>query len=337
MIYFRYSKYIDSWRTQVNWVKVRFIRPMNIEDIIFKYINGAILSINPLGDGHINDTFLVETGTGKYVMQRVKGSMDIESCEHNYGLYSRLFEDSGWKYPVWIKNSDGKFFYTDETGSHWRLYSFIDGEILEAPIDDKMLYSCGKGIARMHMILGNIKGSPKAVYPHLHDLRFYHDMYQKILKSGDFLAENRDLAIEEKISAKAVSMLSIEQDSSDVVHGDAKLANILFKSGEVIGFIDFDTLMPGSRLEDLADCIRSCCTKDGVLDKEKAEKIVQGYTDNIPEKMVSGIEKLPDVYDKICFELGLRYYTDAIAKEKVFKEKYPGFRLDRARSLFSNL
>lgn len=310
---------------------------MNIEDIFFKYKNSKLLSISPLGDGHINDTFLVKTDTGKYVMQRVRNSMDIDSCLYNYGLYSDICKRSCWSYPVWIVNSEGRYFYTDETGYHWRLYSFIDGEILSGPVNDDILFSCGEGLAKMHMIFSRLTDRPKAVYPHLHDLEYYYDTYQKVLNGREIFTENRDAELEEIIDLKSSEMLAVSLDRSSVVHGDAKLANILFKAGKVIGFIDLDTLMMGSRLEDLADCIRSCCIENGTLNKYKADKMVQGYTSIATDSMISDLKKLPKVFDKICFELGLRYYTDAIAKDKVFKEKYPGYRLERARSLIKTL
>ena len=53
------------------------------------------------------------------------------------------------------------------------------------------------------------------------------------------------------------------------------------------------------------------------------------------EDIRNEMNNIGDVFNKICFELGLRYYTDALDKEKYFKEKYPGYSLERAKSLFS--
>ena len=309
---------------------------MEIEEIFLKYINSRVISVKTLGDGHINDTFLVESGAGKYIVQRVKSSMDIDGCLFNFGLYSRVMSDTDWKYPVLIGNNEGKIFYTDENDSHWRVYEYIDGEILNAPIDEKVLYSCGRGLAKMHMLLGGITERPKALYPHLHDLKYYYDLYLQVRRSSEIRRENRDPYIEERIDSGVNAMLAVDPDRTSVVHGDPKLANILFRGDEVIGFIDFDTVMSGSRLEDLADCVRSCCIEDGVFNKTKAQSLISGYTDNIPHDMLSGMDSFPAIYNKICFELGLRYYIDALSNGKTFKEKYPGYLLERAKSLFSD-
>ena len=51
---------------------------MKIEEVFPKFVKSKILSASPLGDGHINDTFLVDTGESRYVIQRVleRGSLD---------------------------------------------------------------------------------------------------------------------------------------------------------------------------------------------------------------------------------------------------------------------
>lgn len=306
---------------------------ITLEKLFPDYIYSKIVSVAPLGDGHINDTFLVETKESRYVVQRVKNTMDIEGCLFNYSLYSKVCDESDWYYPVWIQNTEGSLFYTDKNGYHWRTYKYIAGEILSTPLDEHMLYSCGQGLAKMHMIFGRIKDEPKAVYPHLHDLKYYYDTYLNAIRNSEGCADDRDVLLEKIIDSKIEAMLNIEPDKPVVVHGDAKLANILFKDGEVIGFLDFDTIMMGSLLEDVADCIRSCCIENGILNIRKADRLVQGYNSVITKEKVIDMEKLPAVFNKICFELGLRYYTDAIAKEKIFKEKYKGYRLERAHDL----
>ena len=329
------GRFSDRKTKKQNWMVENMVLPWDIalEKLYPDYINSKTVSVSPLGDGHINDTFLADTGKSRYVVQRVKNTMDIESCLYNYGLYSKACEESDWYYPVWIPNAEGKMFFTDERGYHWRMYRYIAGDILNTPLDDSMLFSCGRGLAKMHAIFGSIKEKPKAVYPHLHDLKFYYDTYLKALRGCDGLTDDRDPTLEKIIDSQIEAMLNIGPDMPVVVHGDAKLANILFKDDAVIGFLDFDTIMMGSVLEDVADCIRSCCIEDGVLNKNKADMLVQGYNSAISKEQAVDAAKLPIVFDKICFELGLRYYTDAIAKEKVFKEKYNGYRLQRAHDL----
>ncbi|MBR3735299.1 MAG: hypothetical protein IKN07_05420, partial [Lachnospiraceae bacterium] len=42
-------------------------------------------------------------------------------------------------------------------------------------------------------------------------------------------------------------------------------------------------------------------------------------------------ELMPDIVDKICFELGLRYYTDHLSGSNYFAEQQPGQNLQKAK------
>ena len=311
-----------------------------LTNICRNYTESPVLSAFPLGDGHINDTFLSDTAEGKYVVQRVGDKLDTAKFEYNYELYADILDKNGIYYPVWLKNTSGKRFFTDENGFRWRMYKYIDSEIKSVPLKIKQLFFVGQGLSKLHMTLREIKESPRAVYPHLHDLKYYYDTYVKLRNSDELCKENIDKTIDKAIDDNIDKMLSIDPVKDSVVHGDAKLANILFKDDKVIGFIDFDTIMNGSWLEDVADCIRSCCIDDGELNISKAKRLINGYlsisdNDKMCEDIRNEMNNIGDVFNKICFELGLRYYTDALAKEKYFKEKYPGYSLERAKSLFS--
>ena len=304
---------------------------MKTEEIIHNFIDDDVLSVEPVGEGQMNDTYLVTSAAGKFICQRVKGTMDEGKLIHNYELYSRACDEAGWSYPKWLKGRDGKYFLTDENGDNHRMYPLVEGDILSIPMDKETLHACGQGLAKMHEILSKMQGEPKAVYPHLHDLRFYYDEYRAVLQGAGLIEENGDKGFEAIIDRRIADMLAVVPAEQAPVHGDPKLSNILFKDGKVIGFIDMDTVMLGSTIEDLADCIRSCCVTDGRIDKYAAQRIADGYA-SVTGTAVAPTE-LKRAFDKICFELALRYYTDSISNVGHFKEHYPGYRLEKARAM----
>ena len=302
-----------------------------LEKIIRNYTEDNIVSVSPVGEGHINDTYLVVTPASRFICQRIKSGMDTRKLEHNFKLYSEALKAAGMCFPDWLKNRDGKYYVTDENGGCWRMYPFIEGDILTAPLAKETLYACGQGLANMHMILGTIRGELQAVYPGLNDLSHYYDEYLRTINGAGPAKENRDAAIEATIESKIADMLAVTSEEMAPVHADAKLSNILFRDGRVIGFIDMDTVMQGAPIEDVADCIRSCCVRDGYLDKEAAEAIAAGYERVAGNKFTR--KELKRAFDKVCFTLALRYYTDTISGGGHFREHYPGDRLDKARSL----
>ncbi len=318
---------------------------MQPDRVCKEYIDAKILSVNVLSDGHINETFLVDTDEGRFIVQRLQPKMSAEILEHNYYLYSEAFDKNRLLYPKWMRDRRGDFFHSDADGDKWRMYPYIDGDSLKAPLTEEDLYSCGEALARIHSVLDTIPGEPKAVYPLLHDLKYYYEEYRNILNAGNDLSRNgqrdsklinevRDSVLEEKLESGIKDMLNLPQAPISIVHGDPKLDNILFENGKVIGLIDLDTIMMGSRLEDIADCIRSCCVSDGKLNREAADTLITGYKNAYSNAEIrEDLSRLPEVFNKITFELALRYYTDAISGIKRFREKYPGYRMERAKSL----
>ena len=316
-----------------------------------QFTDAPVTGIEAVSEGHINDTFFVKTPVVRYVLQRLQRKTDPVKLLYNYELYSEVCEANRLLYPKWMRNVNGTYFYTDAEGQLWRMYPYIDAETLQAPLTKEQLFACGQGLGNLHQVLAGLAAEPKPVYPILHDLAEYYARYRKLLAEGPLHAENRKAAIEEQIRERIGLFLAenvtaaIERgeqppvqvkdsNSSDirVIHGDAKLSNILFRDGSVVGMLDWDTVMTGSASEELADCIRSCCVNRGSFDRAAADELAAGYQSGMPgaEAVLS---HLPKAFDKINFELALRYYTDAISKVKVFKERYPGYRLERVREL----
>lgn len=295
------------------------------------------LNILPLGDGHINETYLIKTLSGRFVVQKVPKSLDIRKLEYNYKLYSDACREHDFLYPEWMSISSSpdsnesdvhfKYHYQDSNGDIWRIYPYIEGDVLKAPISFDYLYACGDGLARLHGIMDSIQNAPQAVYPHLHDLKYYYSIYTTLLDSGNVSDDLRNPDIEKTLDKRINEYLNRSYDNISVVHGDTKLGNILFKDGHVNAFIDIDTIMTGSRAEDIADCIRSCSIINGHFDIKAARTVLAGYK--------KAYDNLPYALSKICFELALRYYTDALSKEQVFSEKYPGYHLDRTYELLA--
>ncbi|MCR5213628.1 MAG: aminoglycoside phosphotransferase family protein [Eubacterium sp.] len=301
------------------------------------FINGTIISAKALGDGNINDTYLIKTPNQDYICQRIKKEMDIEKLEYNYKLYSKACQENSWLYPTWMPSDEGGYFHIDKSAYAWRMYPFIRGQILKSPLSEESYMACGRGLYKMHLALADIKGRPKAVYPHLHDLKYYYEKYIEIInEKPDIKKDFRDSDIETIINRESEFMLNIDLGPEIIVHGDSKLSNIIFNNGKFMGFIDFDTVMQGYMLEDIADCVRSCCLTEGKLNMNAAHNLVEAYVSMAPaevkEVVLNGWQ---DVFYKICFELGLRYYIDVISGEMHFKEKTPGYRLDKARALLN--
>ena len=346
------------------------------------YTEAEVTEVKPFGTGHINETFLVTAGGAKYICQRLQPLMDTGRLKRNYLRYSKVLQDAGIRFPLWLpRRNDGEYFTTMENGDHWRIYPFLTGYEAKLPLSEEEAEACGRGLAELHQALQNLPEKPEAVYPMLHDLPYYLERYRNLIgstnRSNAFrtrstseseqiretppalcLEAQRDPEMEEQIEKLSERFLTFSGKMSRkaVIHGDAKLANMLFQDGTVTAFLDLDTVMEGLILEDLADLIRSAgtvtvpgndfpsgsgneqssasaATADSRrFDPAISDAILRGYLSARNGLLTSEeISLLPEAISKICFELALRYYTDSISVNKSFREPTPGYRLMKAR------
>lgn len=331
-------------------------------EICNNFIEDKVLEINPLGAGHINDTYIVKTVACDYVLQRIQKGMNISHLEHNYALYSDVLDKCNLLYPKWMMSQDGNHYFIDENSNAWRMYPYIEGDVLSQPLTKNMLHSFGEGLARLHHAFRMITEKPIAIYPNLGDLNHYYQKYNKIVTMENVSNSFRDSQIEEQIEQLSKHFLehnessdsdeltdlpafhdgtaihSLKKERQTIIHADTKLSNVLFKDGNVIGFIDFDTIMLGTITADISDAIRSCCIKNGKPDKEDVDSLVDGYLSVSDAETAEEVtNNLQHDFNKQCFELALRYYIDLVSEENHFKDKEPYEKLERVKILLGTI
>ena len=311
---------------------------MNTEKIYKNFIEDDVIEVAVLGEGHINDTYMVKTASREYVLQRIQKNMNISNLEYNYSLYYEVLNKYNIEYPKWLKLRDGSHYYIDEDSNAWRMYPYIESDAIHQPMSVDMLYSYGQGLAKLHSAFRDIKKKLIPIYPHLHELKYYYLKYTNLIASDNNIKSLRDMQIEKQIEQISEQFFIPEEERQSIIHADTKLSNVLFKDGQVIGFIDFDTIMHGPVTVDIADAIRSCCIQNGKIDNDAANSLVEGYISLCDESEAKEVQNnLWHDFNKLCFELALRYYIDAVSEENYFKDKEPAYKLERAKALIDSL
>ena len=313
---------------------------MEKRELIRVFTDEAVTACIPVGCGHINDSYHVCTIKNEYILQRLNAKLfagSTKALERNYILYRDACRENKnrtgeWEVPHWLSCSAGSFLYTDEEGACWRMYEYIKGKTLTAPFDTEDIKAFGNGLSKLHFILEQMKETPQGVLSELHDTRGYYRDYEKIRESADESLHDRML--EAIIERKAQRILDISLPGMSVIHADAKIGNALFRGGSMISMIDLDTIMQGARLLDIADALRSCCMSGGAFDNTLADAFVKAYQGSGYARLSKEeCEALPEAFKLICYELGLRYYTDHLNGGIYFKQEYPGQDLDKAKKL----
>jgi len=328
---------------------------------------GRLLSCRELGAGNVNDTYLATSEEGRhafaFILQRINTTVFAEPeqlmrnlrvvGEHLAGKLAGR-EHGSWQFPAIIPARSGLDFYRDPEGGFWRALSFIpDTECFTRPRDSSQAGEAGRALGLFHALLRDLPVELlHDTLPDFHVTPCYLREYARVVRAParddqspqahfcrEFIAARQEQAgILE--NARLRGELRLQP-----IHGDPKLANILFsrKNGRAVSLIDLDTVKPGLVHYDIGDCIRSCCNLAGEESEPEevsfalasCAAILQGYlpqvasffTDFDYRYLFAAIRLLP-------FELGLRFFTDHLAGDRYFKTRYPGHNLQRARVQF---
>jgi len=321
-------------------------------------IEGQVREIKALGDGFINDTFVVTTEGGpRYILQRKNHNVfpDVPAMMDNIVAVTehikKKVKDPLRETLTVIPTTDGKYYFKDADGNFWAVCLFIEDTVTydkaETP---EMARQGGIGIGRFQALLADFDKPLAEVIKGFHNIRWRFVQWDESL-AADKAGRVKDLKPEiDFIESRRAQMLDfwalVENGTLPmrVTHNDTKLSNILFdaKSGEVLCAIDLDTVMSSTSLNDVGDAIRSYANAtveddpdyakvDLRLDMFKA--YMEGYLSERKDTLTaSELEWMAFAPLYITYEQVLRFLMDYIDGDTYYKVKYPEHNLVRTRS-----
>ena len=138
--------------------------------------HGIVMSVNPLGSGNINSTFLVKvrpaaiglassTTPAKFVLQRINAQVFrqprlviqnmVVLSEHLKAQGASL--DRRWEIPTILPTQSGENYWRDSTGEYWRAISFIENaQTLETVQSLAHAEEVGSGLAMFHSLISTL-------------------------------------------------------------------------------------------------------------------------------------------------------------------------------------
>jgi hypothetical protein len=328
---------------------------------------GIVEAVCPVGEGLINDTYLVKTGEGtpNYILQRknrhiftnVPAMMENihRVTTHLKNKVAATGGDPAREALTVIPARDGKLYYQDPDGEFWAACLFIEDTIsYNAASSLKLARQGGKGIGRFQALLSDMQGTLENTLPGFHDMRYRFRQWDETLDKDP--AGRKEQVREEIawIERRREEMLAFceKVESGEiptrVTHNDTKISNILFdRVGEVLCVIDLDTVLSSACLNDYGDAIRSYANtglEDDVqldrvsLDLEIFDAYTRGYLSEALAFLTRAeLENLAFSAKYITFEQVLRFLMDYIDGDTYYKVKYPGHNLTRARAQYKLL
>jgi Ser/Thr protein kinase RdoA (MazF antagonist) len=330
--------------------------------------SGEILSVDEYGSGNVNDTYLVRVTDGQtiraFILQRLNPQVfpEPERIMHNLRVLDRhvrpkllAHPNQRWELPAIIPARSGADYHRDQDGAFWRVQTFIaDTESFATITGVAQAEEAGRGLGFFHALIHDLPAHLlHDTLPGFHVTPGYLAAYEALAASPprpDLSAEalfcHRFIAERKEASGVLEAARLRGELHPCPIHGDPKLANILFSrdTGQAISLIDLDTVKPGLLHYDIGDCLRSCCNPAGEeaplaevsFNLAYCSAILRGYLPQVaPFFSVADYHYIYDAVRLIAFELGLRFFSDHLAGDIYFKVKRPGQNLQRAMIQFA--
>ncbi|NTW34657.1 MAG: aminoglycoside phosphotransferase family protein [Syntrophobacteraceae bacterium] len=324
-----------------------------------------ILDVQPLGNGRINDTFLVslEADEGhRFVLQRINSRVfrDPEGvmsnmrrvCDHSRRRLKQmgLGTDTRFELPRVITTEDGLDLWVDGSGSTWRAISFIEGSrSFDAVQDAEHAREIGWALGLFHAAVSDLPTETLVdTLPGFHVTPEVLMRYDAVLLTA-WEPDSPELAHCRRFADARRSSAGVLEEARSQgrlrprpIHGDPKVSNVMIDEAtrRAVSIVDLDTVKPGLVHYDVGDLLRSCCNPMGgeaedweavTFDSELCRAALQGYLEWAESFLTPhDVDCLFDAVRLIAFELGLRFLTDHLEGDVYFKASLHGQNLVRA-------
>ena len=316
-------------------------------------IEGNILDIQPLGNGLINDTFLVCTdGADDYVLQRINNAIfkDVELLQHNIDCATAHIRSKGGMTLRFLPcKATGKSYWTDGE-TYWRVSVFIRGAHTYETVNPEYSYYAGKAFGAFEAMLADIPVTLGETIPDFHNMELRARQLHEAVSADpvgrmaepEVQAILEDLLPYEEEMCKAERMYREGKLPKRICHCDTKVNNMLFDDkGDILCVIDLDTLMPSFVFSDFGDFLRTAANTvaEDDPDVEKVdfrmdifEAFAKGYLEGAAFLTPVEKENLPYAACLFPYMQAVRFFTDYINGDTYYKIKYPEHNLVRTRN-----
>ena len=326
-------------------------------------IEGTVTGVRPLGNGLINDTYLVSSSVGKrYVLQRINHTIfkDVDLLQRNIAFVTSHIRakliaagEEGIERKVLrflsLKGSDSTY-YTDGE-SYWRMSAYIEDSVTVETVTPESSYCAGKAFGEFQAMLVDIKEPIGETIPDFHNMELRARQLREAVATDAvgrcsepeicaFLSEI-DLHIYEMCKAERLHREGVLPKR--ICHCDTKVSNMLFdKDGSALCVIDLDTLMPSFIFSDVGDFLRTaanyvaedCPEIDKVgFNMEIFRSFIKGYLESAASFLTEvERENIPYAAALFPFMQAVRFLTDYINGDTYYKIAYPEHNLVRTRN-----
>jgi Ser/Thr protein kinase RdoA (MazF antagonist) len=282
--------------------------------------------IAPLGNGLINQTFLVERGRERFVLQRLAPIFPPDINE-NIAAVTDALARAGLPTPRLLPTRTGHLCLDlGADAGVWRLQTFVAGVSYDRVQNPVQAEAAGELVARFHRAVDGLSHSFRGLRAGVHDTpRHLARLREAVAAHEEHRLHAEVAALADAIFERATRLQPLPALPARICHGDLKLNNILFAgttppaSETAICLIDLDTVGPQSLAYELGDAWRSWCNPAGEdtaaahVDLEVFRSSYSGYARGVG-RVLDETERraLLGSVEWISLELASRFAADAL-------------------------
>lgn len=326
-------------------------------------IDGKVISVEPLGNGLINDTYKVVTDKKNYVLQRINNAIfkDVDLLQHNIeAVTDHIRKKLTEKGENDVERKALKFIHLKEDSSKtyahiddkfWRVSEFIEGAKTFETVNPEYSYYAGKAFGNFEAMLSDIDEKLGETIPDFHNMELRVRQLREAVKNDAVgrMKEKEVRDILSEIEKYADEMCLAEKLHREgklpkrICHCDTKVNNMMFDDkGNILCVIDLDTVMPSFVFSDYGDFLRTAANTlpEDAPETEKVDfrmDIFQSFTKGYLEGTKSFLtdlerDNLPYAACLFPFMQAVRFFADYINGDTYYKIKYPEHNLVRTRN-----
>lgn len=320
--------------------------------------DGSPVRCVPYGSGHINRTWLVETGRHhRYILQQVNTAVftDADGLMRNIMLVTehlRTKDPAPGHVLTLVGTTDGGFWIRMPGNQLWRMYEFVSGGIcLEKAETREDIRLSGVAFGRFHQQMADFPARRLTeVIPGFHDTPARYRALRRAIREDRAgraagIRKEIDFYLErEETAGRMVSMQRTGELPTRVTHNDTKLDNVMLdeKTRQPLCILDLDTVMPGLAANDFGESIRfgaSTAAEDEPdtsrvhLDLEMVGAFTEGFLGVCGADLTEAeLETLHEGARLMTLENGTRFLADYLNGDTYYHISRPDQNLDRARA-----
>ena len=321
-------------------------------------LQGQPVRCERYGNGHINETYLVETDAPHaYILQKVNRHVfpNIPALMQNIAdvtAYLWRQTPDPRRVLTLVPAKSGATYILSADQEYWRVYEFVTDSIcLDRPETKDDLRQSGLAFGTFQRQLAVFPAHTLTeIIPHFHDTPERYNQFKDAIRRDD-AGRLKECGPEiegylhfEKYAGYLMNLLRKGELPLRVTHNDTKLNNVMLDAATrtPLCVIDLDTVMPGLAANDFGDSIRfgAATAREDETDLSKVGtslELFEAYAQGFLSACGQGLtplekETLPMGALLMTLECGVRFLADYLNGDVYFHRARPGQNLQRART-----